>query len=294
MLETTRIDLLRDWHNLVKDILNKENYNTEELDDDLIGITYFAYLKRIVAPKKRKILKSREFSCPPELYAGLEQLELKISLGSELRPYLSRAVKRASNNDLLLYDWDIHHLHLGSIVEKDGFIQRTGPVVFIRFSEETAYLLNVFKHGNWSNAELIKIIHENWPESIKNCRIKDVIGLSTTISSPERQLLRAHQINSPVEIAPSVVYAGLGMGTSMSGTSNLALFKYVKLREALLEIEAMLKKNPGEYLNRVFENLPVIANPKLTFRLNRNGGGYTITEENNNIVINLEKRKQLQ
>lgn len=56
------------------------------------------------------------------------------------------------------------------IWEPNGFVNRTGPVLFARFDEQNAYLINVWSHGNWTNQDMIRIIHNNWPESIEDLK----------------------------------------------------------------------------------------------------------------------------
>ena len=40
--------------------------------------------------------------------------------------------------DLLLNNWGVHHLHISSIVEPDGFVKRDGPLLFVSFTFRAA------------------------------------------------------------------------------------------------------------------------------------------------------------
>jgi hypothetical protein len=80
----------------------------------------------------------------------LTELVRKIEKGDELTPHLSRAVdtafvstqeraalkphQRDQDRDRMLADWGIHHLHLSSMLEGDGFNQRDNPCPVRRVS----------------------------------------------------------------------------------------------------------------------------------------------------------------
>ena len=65
--------------------------------------------------------------------------------------HLSRKIVDLDYDDDLLNDWDIYHLHLGTNLHIDGFVKRTGPMLFVRFNEQNAYFKNVMGHGSWTN-----------------------------------------------------------------------------------------------------------------------------------------------
>ena len=78
-----------------------------------------------------------------------------IEAGEDLTPRLSRGVKtayepkpmrdkrlhRRRDLDLLIADWGVHHLHLGTTVCADGFVERGDDLLFAAFGDDTAYLL---------------------------------------------------------------------------------------------------------------------------------------------------------
>ena len=86
-------------------------------------------------------------------------------------------LRSPSFNDALLNDWGIHHVHLGTTIDSDGFVTRTEPVLFARFDSANAYLIDVLPHGSWSLQRLVKDLYDNWSASIKHFRINGVLGL---------------------------------------------------------------------------------------------------------------------
>ena len=223
MLTVQSINLFTDWVDLVKSDLETKGYSFSSDDNDKISIQYFNYLKRTIPNKPRSILKSDIFSCPSELTAGLELLESKIISGQNLFPNLSRKLKRLDEIDYLLYDWGIFHLHLGTTIESDGYISRTGPLLFAFFDDQNFYFLNVMLHGSWSRQEMLRTIHRNWPYTIEKYMIKnkDVVGLSHNATDEEIEKLRKAHINVLIEVEPRIIYITPGGGFVASGHLSL-------------------------------------------------------------------------
>src|ERR1051325_1385424 len=127
---------------------------------------------RIPASRPRRVHKSREFrvsseSLAPELKAGLALIERKLVTGETIYHHLSRKIGELDFHDLLLDDWDIHHLHLGtSFDDKDknqGLIEGTREVVYCIFKPDDVYIIQVMSH-EFYDPELLEIVNANWPE----------------------------------------------------------------------------------------------------------------------------------
>ncbi len=72
------IDFQSDWIKYLVNELNSFGLSlnpNEEMNDILIK--YFNLLRRLISSILRTVLKSREFTCPPELERGLQILEEK-------------------------------------------------------------------------------------------------------------------------------------------------------------------------------------------------------------------------
>lgn len=218
-MSNLEIDLYRDWVAHLRNELSVFGYSVGSYGDEEVVHTFLNLLKRLVPPGPRHILKSREFQCPDELRQGLSDVERIIAQGQDLSPYLSRLLRRPDYDDPLLNHWGIHHIHLGTEVESDGFVKRTGPVLFCRFDGANAYLINVFRHGSWAKQEMVGVLHRNWPDSIRQFRLNGVIGSARPVPDHDVQKLRKGNVNSMVEIEEGVVYAPMGGGFSTSGIS---------------------------------------------------------------------------
>ena len=109
------INLLKDFKEILKSmirenskILNEMRYerkikNLDNIDD--LCLLYMNLNRRLIEPKPRSILKSKEFNCPKKLENNLRDLENRIIKGEDLTPFLSRKLKKLNN--VITYD-EIH------------------------------------------------------------------------------------------------------------------------------------------------------------------------------------------
>ena len=136
---------------------------------------------RLIAPAPRGVLRSTAFDVNPlfkQRVRGISEIISDIEQGRELTRYLSRTVRvgfalprdprqkhlgRRQDLDLLLNDWGIHHLHVSTQVESDGFVRRDGPIIFAIFKPNLAYLIDIMKHGDWACEHMIRVIVDTWP-----------------------------------------------------------------------------------------------------------------------------------
>jgi hypothetical protein len=133
-------------------------------------------------PRPRVVHRSREMDASAEAQTfspAIDELVRKMQAGEDLKPHLSRAVdtaflstqeraalprsQRERDLDRMLADWGIHHLHLSSVVEADGFVQRGNELLFAVFTRDDAYLVGIYTHRDWLHEDLVPIIVRNWP-----------------------------------------------------------------------------------------------------------------------------------
>ena len=190
-------------------------------------------------------------------------LEKHLVEGESVWPYLSDQIAKDYRPDMLLNNWGIHHLHLGSIKRKDGFIQRTNDVLFCRFEEpwltwaaelgiltmvlpfmgnmdgplhlplprevpkdrrSNVYFIKIGQHGDWFKQELLEIMHDNWPEAIEMHRMHRVPMVEQSDEDIQRNFKR--NVNTLINIR-GTTYAPLASGTNEEWTTSLdALFEF--------------------------------------------------------------------
>lgn len=189
-MEHIRINLYQDWVSLLRSELNKSGYQDKPYGDKEVSQIYLNRQKRLISQKPREVLKSVTFQCPDKVKEGLNMVENAISKGQDLTPHLSENIRSPKYNDYLLNDWGIHHLHLGTTMRPNGFIKREGPLLFCRFDENTAYLISIQPHGSWTEQDMIRVLHKNWPESIAHFRLNDTAESTRSISDQDIKVSR--------------------------------------------------------------------------------------------------------
>jgi hypothetical protein len=214
------LDFYADLSQMLRCELQLEGYQVGADEDPFeVCKKYFNVQKRKIAPKPREVLISRQFNCPQEFQTAVDAIRDKARKGGDLKPHLSKTLLDADYNDGLLNDWGIHHFHLSSLPDREQpvFVERTGPLLFARVTDEHFYMINVMKHQNWTNRNLIEILHANWPESIAGYRLQGIKGPS--YSEDDLKRFRKGGVMTCIEVSDGTVYAPPGGGYASTGVS---------------------------------------------------------------------------
>lgn len=222
------IDLPRDLGELFRDRLVQLGYDATGLDEPTKMIrTYLKVSRRLISVQPRKILKAKNFVCPPSHIQGLSKIESTIQSGGDLTPYLSEKIVHRDFQDQLLLHWGVYHLHLGTQMQSNGFMGRTKHLLFCRFDHEHGYFIDVLPHGVWTKRSLVTIVHDNWPDSIEKFRLHGVEGDS--LGEKRIRNLRKRNMNFCIELKDGDVYAPLGGGVTCSGDNILDVMEADRL-----------------------------------------------------------------
>lgn len=214
-----KMDFCDDYSRLVKYWMQKQGLQSDKDGWDL-WYEYFNFQKKNIVPQKRKVWKSKEFSCPQEFEKGLGMLIQRFEQGKDISMYLSKMAQNPSKGDDLLYDWGIYHFHLGEKIDsKTGYCERTGPLLFAKVDDMNVYLINVYRHGAWTKQEMLKIIYNNWPNIIERYRIPEVVRVTEKPSDSEYAEIRKAHRSIFLEVEENAVYWAPGGGYMASGHS---------------------------------------------------------------------------
>jgi hypothetical protein len=249
--------------------------------DEAIVIGFLNWQKRQVHPASRKIHLSKTFQCPSQFVEPMAIIKKVIEEGLDMTPYLSKKIEDFDYSDQMLNDWGIHHMHLGESLEASGFVKRTGPLLFVRFTETDAYFVNVLSHGAWTKQEIVKTIHDNWPSLIAQYKLKDVISLRFRPTDDDVATLRGAHINTMLQLDDGVVYAPIGMGSMSDGTATDVMMHLITTRKNLREAEKAVRQ---EVMNKPST---FSGREKLKFLLELNGANAHAVEKNSRIAYKL-------
>lgn len=231
------MDFKADWHETLREIMKSEwGLDTRAITDN-IPVHYFNAAQRRITATPRKVLVSDTFHCPAEHLQGWEQIKRSVTEGKDLNPYLSKLIEKVKKTDLLLCDWGVHHLHLGTVLEGQ-YMARTGPLLFARVTKEVFYAIDIYTHDDFADAEIVEVIHRNWPKSIEHWILR---GIQTGgLTTDQREALRKKRYNSFVQVTDGTTYAPIGGGYSFFGHSIHAITEMDKEHHLLENLEQLV------------------------------------------------------
>jgi hypothetical protein len=211
LVALSRRHLSSDWGPAVQNIA----------DEDIV-LAFLDARRRRPAGRSRKLWVADDFSCPPQFASGWQALQTEVSQGADLWPRMSGRHMSLDNLDGLLNEWGVHHFHLGTASKADGsgLIERTGPVLFARVTENDFYAINVYHHGEWEKTSVLESLHRNWPDTIRQYRLNGIAG--EPLTDTQRRNLRNVNVQAPTAVSDGTVYMAIGGGVVSSGASSRA------------------------------------------------------------------------
>ncbi len=265
-------------------------------------LTYLIWKNRLVSALPRKVLQSSTFAQNPLVQARsktIKKIVKDIERGNDLTKYLSRGVRvgfslprdpekkelhRRRDLDLLLNDWGIHHLHISTTVEADGFVKRNELLIFAAFKERTAYLIDVMNHREWTNDHLIKVIVETWPNAGLAFELKGIIPSEQTYTAEERAQLRGVGMSTFVKIDGRAFMPNSGISTA--GTSTRASLTAVRILRTLKQFEEKINASPAEVFSFIRQHGGNIqGDPAFEFSFFNQGFGVIETTSGFSILL---------
>ena len=105
--------------------------------------------------------------------------------GANVNAFLSKNIRSATGWDGLLWHYGMHHFHLSSDMGVDGFVKRSGYLLFVMVAPLDAYFVDLRPHPpkdgvEWVSQELLRIVHSNWPQLIEANVLHGVCGTQLT------------------------------------------------------------------------------------------------------------------
>lgn len=169
-----------------------------------------------IIDKEWRCVELPTIECQLKLGTGYKNLKKALTSGRDIEKYMSKGIYKG-NSDAMFNDWGILHFHLGSQLDNTGkYIERTRELAFIKFFKETAYIIAIGNHGDWTKQKLIEELDKYAPESISHGLIGDM-DISSSYSDQELGILRANNINSAIKLNNGKIYMAINSGYSLSG-----------------------------------------------------------------------------
>ena len=217
-----KIDFMADVNAFCSDLLAANGIKLKHQDDPLLDL--YIYSRRAVNPVPRVIYKDSDFSCPEDYREKLKHVENAIKRGDNLRPFMTRSLFDCSRDDTMLYHWNIVHLHVSNemdAVKNDGFMRRSGLLLYVYFTDNAAYFIRTIPHSGvanmWSLQDCLECINQNWPELIAGFELKGAVA-GAVLPDSGIAALRKKNGNALVTLSNGKVIVPLGLGVVSEGS----------------------------------------------------------------------------
>lgn len=252
-----------------------------------------------VKPRNVHLSKSIMAKCSDDIKPDLMKIIYDIELGVNLRRYLSHDVlvafesnafkvkgrRKRANIDFLLNDWGIHHLHISTKISDDGFV-RSKNLLFALFKSDDAYLIDIGVHGDWVKEHLVRILHEEFPESGGTFVLSGITGAREGFSEKDRWQLRNSGVTTAVTVKGKFVVAGGGI--TSAGTALAITIKADLLLKKLDDFEKLWLSNPERVQQASAEvGIPISCQPNFSFTID-SVYGPSIFEDKSKLIIPLD------
>ncbi len=232
----------------------QEFLNSKENDIRLIIRQYHNITEKKISSIQRKIHLSKEVCSHPlflhEKRKTIENIIFDIEAGNDLSKYLSERSEQLDQYDLSLAHMGTHHFHLGDKAQtkgsRKGRVKGTKSLLFALVSDRDVYFLDILNHDikkGFLNINMLRIIHNNWPELIETHRLKGAIGVSKKYSDEEAATLLENNINVIIELGENQVYMLPGMGATTAGTPMLVEMKTDRAIRCIQYIHSVVSQN---------------------------------------------------
>ena len=137
--------LFFDLSRLIQDQFDKHgiSYGSSMTLDRLVA-RYFEMNIRLIHPAPRHVhfsnqtydslgelsRRGKDDTSARNAWAAVFRLRQLLVEGANVNAFLSKNLRRATSWDGLLWHYGMHHFHLGSETNKDGFVKRSGHMLF--------------------------------------------------------------------------------------------------------------------------------------------------------------------
>lgn len=199
------INLKRDFTNFMKEHAQyiKVKFASSGSFADMT-MRYLNTVRRLPIPRRRAVRESRELVIPAEYRDEYLALKDLIESGVNLRAYLARNLQdenKVLRSDKLLNAWSIHHLHFRPA--------GSDSVLFCKITDDAVFMIQAANHIGpvshelWVDPEFLRIVHEDWPEELAECRFRIT---SATPPKEDRIVVRQNNANFTTTMSDGTTY----------------------------------------------------------------------------------------
>lgn len=224
----------------------------------------YGVLRRLIIPRPRRVVRSGVLATralAPAISSVVDAIARKSEAGADLAPFLSKQIEQLETHDLLLNDWGIHHLHVGAdVAGPNGYVARSKELLYVLVRDDVLHMIDVRDHGAFSDAQLVDILHSEWPETIARWRSDSLAA--DRISPEARAVLRKKHGTALVMTSDGTSYFPTGGGYMCSGLSSEVLFTADRIMDEIEWLERTLAENAETVIADLERGTGVVAHDR--------------------------------
>lgn len=187
---------------------------------------YQRYKHRIIDFKKWALVEASDLLIPNKYQSAYDLIKQDILNGESLKKYQSRLLKKLDYDDDMLSHWGIQHLHLGLETQSDGYVERTGDLLFVFFKETKAYIVGIYNHTSWCDIDIVESIHRNWPTELAVFKSNSD---AKPLTQEQYKILRSKNVCCNIVVSDGTEYIAPGSGVTANGAPITATFNSDKI-----------------------------------------------------------------
>ena len=218
---------------------------------------YFEMNMRLIQPVPRRVhfseqihaslgelsRRGKDDTAARDAWGAVFRLRQLLADGDNVNGFLTMNIGRAAALDGLLWQYGLHHFHLGRETDKDGFVERSDYLLFAIVAPTDTYFVDVRPHPprrgiGWVSQDLPRIVHSNWPKLIERNVLHGILG--NNLTDEEMQELRRKNVNYAINIDGKAIAPLLG-GMAGDGSSVLCTLSASRLMKELRYHEEVLR-----------------------------------------------------
>jgi len=272
------MDFIKDLRKIAETILDHYGLICSATEDIEVILRRWVNMQlKLITPVPRKVFcspKIQSISLQPNEKQSLDVIKTKLENGADVNGYMSKNIFQEDHTDYLFSDWGIYHFHLN--IEQDPtnpyFIKRSDNLLFLMLRKESAYLIDVRVHDEdyvFAQKELLKIVHDTWPEIIELYRLKGIF-IEKEYSNEEVHELRKAGVMIIQKIGNDS-YVPPGGGITTAATAVNVTTQTDWLLEITRNAENWAKNNTQTLLQEIQKLNPHQTTMDLHLDLNDNG-----------------------
>lgn len=244
---------LREELNSIASSIGFKISDNEQLSKMLMD--YLTVRTKIIEPQRRKVLINPRLKLEIATHPKKKEIEFIINTaveGRNLNCFQSKRLLESNFHDHLQNEWNIFHFHLSLKKDKKSkFVKQVNSLLFAYIDTEQIVFLGTETHneGVFADIKWIEILHDFFPNVIKQYKDDKIVSVYPKVNSKERQMLWNKGYTMGMTEIRGVVYHSPGIGRATSGhsiinskTANEILRWIYKLREQIQDSHHLLCK----------------------------------------------------